>query len=503
VKRFVLALPLVWTVGCHQEMPVGQSVAASNPLDDELGYESHQGTQLLGFNDQNVSYFMLEPGLGAGSVDATGELRSERGLSVEGARLEAVRFDGSRVEMQLSRVVPPDAGSPLWRYYLEERDPQTGALRPACAEPTTLYPQAPAGPLAVALPGSWLANGTYARDPRTFAFSCRSGVVAKCTSWGYPAGGDLGGPTLGGNWRAVEGPDLLQACTRMARADYCSNGISRTVDGTAIHVYDIFGGPLRPERSVPGFAFEAAWLGEAWKTADGGPRQEPALCLSKLRWSTLPLGGDCPLTLPDPRVKGDARFCEDYDQRDLEKMGAVFFDDSPVIDAGLYSWTSARGDEWLTTAHQLPSPPPNPPEPFAGELATPPGVELPALTPRLEGALFRVEVHAPAGTTLLRSWFCPDRAEAPKAGGDYVTSTTTPADPACVELAREGFLYAPDVSYPAGTRNRVPLRRWQRGVPDRNLAGRLVRRSLTSTEEPATLRARGWRPVALEGYLPR
>src|SRR5207244_135325 len=58
--------------------------------------------------------------------------------------------------------------------------------------------------------------------------------------------------------------DYHQACTRMARADYCGNGTSHTVEGNLIDMYDNLGIRTRSvtaERGVDPslLSFEAAW----------------------------------------------------------------------------------------------------------------------------------------------------------------------------------------------------------------------------------------------------
>jgi hypothetical protein len=512
VKRFVLVLPLALAVGCQSPTATSPSMAPLRaegegdpgeiPVEPDP-YESQNGTQLLGFSDPNISYFMFTHGEGHAYGDGILATDSAVGTELTGASLQAVRFDQTRLQMRIARVLPPDQDSRRWRYDLEAYDAPSGEWRTACAEPPTLYPAAKLGTLAIALPGSWNADGTYAQLSERFVLACASGVVAKCTGWGYPGDDALRGDTIGGNWSVASGPDLLQACTRLARADYCANGSSRTIDGTPIHVYDIFGGPLRPERPVPGFKFEAAWSGHAWKIPASGPAQQPAFCLSKLRWSTLPLGGDCPLELPDPRLpKSEGHFCEEYDQRELENMGAVFFNDSPVLDAGLYTWSNAGANAWLTTTHFLPRRVPAAPEPFGPDLTVPRDVEVPMLEPRFEGALFRVDVRPPAGTVMLSTWFCPDVPSDPKYGGDFMTTSAQP-DVSCIKIGDEGFVYSPADSYAPGTRNRVPLMRYETKVNNPNLGDHTMARSITTTRDEATMRAAGWQPAALEGYLPR
>jgi hypothetical protein len=501
VKRIVLVMPLVLAIGCQSSGPDGQRSFAEAPPDDDP-YESQQGTQLLGFTDPHVSYFKFGGGLTHGRV-IKGQVGTDQaeGRQLIGVPLQAVRFDGSTIDMRIAGIIDPTDDADQWHYELLARDPLTGSWDKACAEPPGLYPGKPVGQLAIAMPGSWQANGTYAMDDSRFVFSCASGVAAKCTSWGYAATNTLRGDTIDGDWSVVSGPDLIQACTRLARADYCSNGVSRTVDGTKIHVYDIFGGPVRPEQKVPGFLFEAAWMGSAWKTSDGGPEPRPAMCLSKLRWATLPLGGDCPLQLPDPRVKGEGRYCEDIDPRDLERQGAFFYNDSPVIDAGLFTWVNDRQDSWLSTTHLYPQPAGIAPEPFGTALTPPPEVQLPERQPHFEGALFRYEATPPPGTVLLSTWYCADVPGEPKRGGDFLTSTRTPDG--CEKIGDEGWLYGPDTQVPAGAPNRVPLRRWERKVQNWDAGGITVRRSLTSTSDSAAFRAQGWQQVAFEGWLPR
>ena len=66
--------------------------------------------------------------------------------------------------------------------------------------------------------GSWSDDGTQ------FTFACRHASIAKCVELGYEP------------WKGY-GDELL-SCVRMLRADYCGDGISYTVNGTLINVYD-------------------------------------------------------------------------------------------------------------------------------------------------------------------------------------------------------------------------------------------------------------------------
>ena len=93
---------------------------------------------------------------------------------------------------------------------------------------------------AMLLWGEWDEKGTHINNEEV-TIACTSGVLAKCVRWGYKP------------WKTLEGialRDYHQACTRMARADYCGNGISHTKDGTIID---------HQKTEDNGMVFEAAW----------------------------------------------------------------------------------------------------------------------------------------------------------------------------------------------------------------------------------------------------
>ena len=48
-----------------------------------------------------------------------------------------------------------------------------------------------------------------------------------------------------------------QTCVRLARADYCGDGVGHTRNGTPIDVFDRFG--IQRDEPAPGMSFEAAW----------------------------------------------------------------------------------------------------------------------------------------------------------------------------------------------------------------------------------------------------
>ena len=101
----------------------------------------------------------------------------------------------------------------------------------------------------VFVPGAWDESGarfdsiTAGQRKIDTTFSCLQGVLAKCVVWGYQP------------WAV--GAELHQACTRMARADYCGDGVPHTQNGTLIDMFDTrqIQTPVVDQR----FTFEAAW----------------------------------------------------------------------------------------------------------------------------------------------------------------------------------------------------------------------------------------------------
>lgn len=125
---------------------------------------------------------------------------------------------------------------------------------------------------AIPLSGHWDEHGNHVASGEV-TFACTSGVLAKCVRWGYKP------------WKTVDGRSLRgfhQACTRMARADYCGNGIGHTRDGTPINLYDRLG--IQQRDPADDMRFEAAWAPQG------------AVALHRTRWpGTLDkLRRECP-----------------------------------------------------------------------------------------------------------------------------------------------------------------------------------------------------------------
>lgn len=341
--RTALYLVLMCLVGCGSpgipgtEDPGddghGQLIA---PLD---GMET-QGTHLLG---ATLDALGREPGYHANVVtaattadgravalqfDGSASLRSgsHRGTDPFFNGMILTGSEGARVRLTVSR-----GGYDVAFYRIEAWGP---------AGWTNLCDQD--GDDAVPLAGKWQKSGFHEAAPDRISFACAGSVAFKCLVWGYLPGSDSG--SLG--WRAH------QACTRMARADYCANGHSHTRDGTLITIYD-FAGVTRPPPphfegvqdwppSVGRMFFEAAW----------GDGAHPASCLSRRRWQSLPTGTLCDDgELRDPRLDTGVRFCEDIEwpAPGSEPAGAILFNASRYTDLSLHVWK--HGDDQVSTVH--------------------------------------------------------------------------------------------------------------------------------------------------------
>ncbi len=202
--------------------------------------------------------------------------------------------------------------------------------------------------LAIPFLGRWTDSGHLTMNTNSFTLGCTIGVLAKCYRLGYrPWDVDAAGRSL---------RDYHQACTRAARADFCGDGTSYTVDGTLIDLYDRLS-HVDPDPTEDGLVFEAIWVRDDAYGNDEivGPRAP--VCLSKKRWDTLPYGGggSCP-AIVDPRTDvGDdvpSPFC---DERTAEGWFAadpahLLATESAYNDAGLWRWRKLGGGDYRSTS---------------------------------------------------------------------------------------------------------------------------------------------------------
>jgi hypothetical protein len=437
----------------------------------------HQGRLLLGFKNPDIRVFSF-----ANTVPSTKAVNGQLVASgLAGTAFTGVTFSGTdgltTADMRIAQVIPPTQAEPRWQYVIEQRIPNTASWEPACDSPTPLIPSEEPQhdpPRALAMSGLWFGP-LYWVQPSFVTFACETGVVAKCNGWGFPVDKQWPHVTKHGLTTFASGADIMQACSRMARADYCAGGMPNTLDGTPIQIDDVFKG-VQPH---DGFTFEAAWPGKA--IHDSSPRPLPAICLTKLRWSTLPLGGNCPLLVPDPRVDSKGTFCDDMTPLDIERQGALLYSSSSFIDAGLYTYTDPATKLHLTTASLLPR---KNGEPAEWQLPQPPAINFP--TPG-QPVRFEATIFAPAlpasipddGLRKLISYHCES---------DLITTTSEVRDPSCKEIALEGYVYPPNAP------GRAPLRRWFNPA---------LKSSTTTTASPTTMMADGWKLAEVVGGVLR
>jgi hypothetical protein len=295
MERWLL-LPCMATLifGCGAPQPEQAAAGRASAALSDGGFESQgmrlqgmrlqgmrlQGMRLQGMRLQGMRLqgMRLQGTALAGEVVLpSGETTTVSGEDLIGATLVGEDASGAQIEFTITAVEPDpeDASGEVRLYGLSYRDPATGAWQEACDA------DAGGGTRAIPVAGVWDEAGGRSDRVGYFTFGCTAGVIAKCVRWGYRP------------WQTVQGRSLQpfhQACTRMARADYCGDGHPHTLEGTLIDAYDVLGIQTRVPGS--GMLFEAAWL------------EDGAYCISKARWNLigLELLLECPQKLRLPRL---------------------------------------------------------------------------------------------------------------------------------------------------------------------------------------------------------
>ncbi len=260
---------------------------------------SMQGMSMLGFQVQGATLGgapLTNLRVYRGEVIAEQGGATLRGGALVGARLQAevrnlqadppaaalATYRIAGIASELSKYDPTHTGS-TFLYTLEQWDDESASWQLAC--PADGDGRRAAIPLAA----YWDERGDRIESTSLFTFGCTTGVIAKCYRWGYRP------------WLTNYGTDMARmhwTCTRMARADYCGDGVSNTQDGTWINVWDNLSwpGPIQKHGLLPplGMVFEAGW------DTDG------AVCLSHTRWNVLEglITATCPDRLIPPGLGG-------------------------------------------------------------------------------------------------------------------------------------------------------------------------------------------------------
>jgi len=180
-----------------------------------------------------------------------------------------------------------DDGSDITLYDLEIREGATGKWQPLCVDEQGDTVE------AVLLTDIWdpeTGDRVTPRPSDAVTFACVDAALGKCAVWGYRPWGTVEGEPLA---------DYHQACTRLARADYCGDGVSYTTSGTPIHVLDQLGIEVKALDIT--YAVEAEW----------GP--DGAICLNAAN-----------TRLPDQNVACELPACgEDFASGGLIQSGKV------------------------------------------------------------------------------------------------------------------------------------------------------------------------------------
>lgn len=171
------------------------------------------------------------------------------GAQLVGATMKGQMTDATLVDLRIDASTTLAAPNADVRVYSISYSTTTG-WQPLCTDATL-------GNQAILFPGTWnLTTVKHQADANLFTVGCRGATFAKCEELGYK------GDSLIDTY--------LETCIRALRADYCGDGVSHTIDGTLINIYD----KLNIQTDTVAWSIESNW------TPDG------ALCINKARVAT-------------------------------------------------------------------------------------------------------------------------------------------------------------------------------------------------------------------------
>jgi hypothetical protein len=194
-----------------------------------------------------------------GTVETTGETVEGTGFS--GASMEAVLADSSIANVTVESISTTEV--PGYYTYIVKENGVSICGNDAQGAPIS----------AIALEGTWdYATGGFMPSTEQFTMACRGAAIAKCVEWGYKRW-DGHQESKNGSNQTVPYRYFHEACVRMVRADYCGNGVSHTVDGTTIDIWDTAN--IQVQTLNSGLLPEAEW------SASG------AACIKRPRYETV------------------------------------------------------------------------------------------------------------------------------------------------------------------------------------------------------------------------
>jgi hypothetical protein len=186
-----------------------------------------------------------------------------------GRVLQGTSSEGQGVEVAICEAEVEGGEEEMTWYRVEAWNPVAQAWENPCKASGSMT-----RPRALAVGGVWDGSGAHQEEKGKLTLACEGGVINKCIRWGYKPWATRDGKSLA---------PLHQACTRMARADYCGNGVSHTREGTTIDMYDVLGVQQPSTEASAGWdparaTFEAAWGAEGAvcmaRTRDGRGLEE-------------------------------------------------------------------------------------------------------------------------------------------------------------------------------------------------------------------------------------
>jgi hypothetical protein len=192
-------------------------------------------------NGRTLNGRTLNGTLFAGTQVVDGQVVTVSGTQMIGSLL-TIRADGVDLTLRFDDIYkdPANPTGDVYFYDVSVHDAVAGTWTSLCADDE-------GQPLAaIPLQHYWNpVTGARVNDADAVTFACRGAVLAKCVEWGYRPWASAT-RCVNGTCTQVSLADHHQACTRMARADYCGDGTPHTFDGDADR-------PLRsPERAGPG-----------------------------------------------------------------------------------------------------------------------------------------------------------------------------------------------------------------------------------------------------------
>ena len=264
---------------------------------------------------------------GTQKIDGKEVLRS--GLDFIGSNLVLVHED-QQYTLRIDDIQhdPAAPEGDVYFYRISVADPKDGTWSSLCLDPHGKPTE------AIPIANHWDAvTGDRIDDPDTVTFACRGAVLAKCVEWGYRPWATAEACKDNKKCAKISLADHHQACTRMARADYCGEGLPHTINDTPIDILDQLSPTIQGEASTgfEGWGVEAEWgpdgalcIGESLRLhmlEELGQEALPAPCLAKLE------AKNCGNFSPSRGAQLVNKFCEDW-MADPDKCAA---DDSKGI----------------------------------------------------------------------------------------------------------------------------------------------------------------------------